>query len=103
MGDAISRIAGVSWVDLGNEQHKMGIRQPNSTNAVYRYLEDGIPIRPGCSYHHQYAMVNNACNPIIIKKLFLFIMIVAGMHGYRQARIQSCDKLSHSLFGNQNL
>ena len=54
MGEAINRIAGVSWVDLGNEQHKMGIRQPNSTNAVYQYLEDGIPpagrVQPQCLY-----------------------------------------------------
>ncbi len=52
MGDAINRIAGVSWVDLGNEQHTMGIRQPNSTNAVYQYLEDGIPIRPLGVFNH---------------------------------------------------
>lgn len=52
MGDAINRIAGVSWVDLGNEQHMMGIRQPNSTNAVYQYLEDGIPIRPLGVFNH---------------------------------------------------
>lgn len=52
MGDAINRIAGVNWVDLGNEQHMMGIRQPNSTNAVYQYLEDGIPIRPLGVFNH---------------------------------------------------
>lgn len=52
MGDAINRIAGVSWNDLGNEQHSMGIRQPNSTNAVYQYLEDGIPIRPLGVFNH---------------------------------------------------
>lgn len=52
MGDAINRLAGVSWVDLGNEQHMMGIRQPNSTNAVYQYLEDGIPIRPLGVFNH---------------------------------------------------
>lgn len=52
MGDVINRIAGVSWVDLGNEQHMMGIRQPNSTNAVYQYLEDGIPIRPLGVFNH---------------------------------------------------
>ena len=52
MGDAINRIAGVTWVDLGNEQHMMGIRQPNSTNAVYQYLEDGIPIRPLGVFNH---------------------------------------------------
>jgi outer membrane receptor protein involved in Fe transport len=52
MGDVINRLAGVSWVDLGNEQHMMGIRQPNSTNAVYQYLEDGIPIRPLGVFNH---------------------------------------------------
>jgi outer membrane receptor protein involved in Fe transport len=52
MGDAINRIAGVTWVDLGNEQHKMSIRQPSSTNAVYQYLEDGIPIRPLGVFNH---------------------------------------------------
>ncbi|HEY0666044.1 MAG TPA: TonB-dependent receptor [Gallionella sp.] len=52
MGDVINRIAGVSWTDLGNEQHSMGIRQPNTTNAVYQYLEDGIPIRPLGVFNH---------------------------------------------------
>lgn len=52
MGDAINRIAGVNWVDLGNEQHAMGIRQPNNTNAMYQYLEDGIPIRPLGVFNH---------------------------------------------------
>ncbi len=46
IGEVINRIPGVYWNDLGNEQHSMGIRQPISTNAVYQYLEDGIPIRP---------------------------------------------------------
>ena len=52
MGDILNRIAGVSWNDLGNEQHSMGIRQPNSTNSVYQYLEDGIPIRPLGVFNH---------------------------------------------------
>lgn len=52
MGEVINRIGGVSWNDLGNEQHSMGIRQPNSTNAVYQYLEDGIPIRPLGVFNH---------------------------------------------------
>ncbi len=52
MGEVINRIAGVSWNDLGNEQHSMGIRQPNNTNAVYQYLEDGIPIRPLGVFNH---------------------------------------------------
>jgi len=52
MGDVLNRVAGVYWNDLGNEQHSMGIRQPISTNAVYQYLEDGIPIRPLGVFNH---------------------------------------------------
>ena len=43
----INALPGVHMVDLGNEQHSMSIRQPITTNAVYQYLEDGVPIRPG--------------------------------------------------------
>ena len=52
IGEIINRIPGVLWNDLGNEQHSMGIRQPISTNAVYQYLEDGIPIRPLGVFNH---------------------------------------------------
>ena len=52
MGEVINRIPGVVWNDLGNEQHSMGIRQPISTNSVYQYLEDGIPIRPLGVFNH---------------------------------------------------
>jgi iron complex outermembrane receptor protein len=52
MGDVVNRIAGVYWNDLGNEQHGMSIRQPIGTNAVYQYLEDGIPIRPLGVFNH---------------------------------------------------
>lgn len=52
MGEVINRIPGVYWNDLGNEQHSMGIRQPIGTNAVYQYLEDGIPIRPLGVFNH---------------------------------------------------
>lgn len=52
IGEAINRIAGVYWNDLGNEQHSMSIRQPVGTNAVYQYLEDGIPIRPLGVFNH---------------------------------------------------
>ncbi len=52
VGDIINRIPGVFWIDLGNEQHSMSIRQPISTNAVYQYLEDGIPIRPLGVFNH---------------------------------------------------
>ncbi len=60
MGEIINRIPGVFWNDLGNEQHSMGIRQPISTNSVYQYLEDGIPIRPLGVFNH------NALNAINI-------------------------------------
>jgi outer membrane receptor protein involved in Fe transport len=52
MGDVINRIPGVHWNDLGNEQHSMAIRQPISTNSMYQYLEDGIPIRPLGVFNH---------------------------------------------------
>lgn len=52
VGEIINRIPGVFWNDLGNEQHSMSIRQPISTNAVYQYLEDGIPIRPLGVFNH---------------------------------------------------
>jgi iron complex outermembrane receptor protein len=52
MGDVLNRVAGVYWNDLGNEQHSMSIRQPIGTNAVYQYLEDGIPIRPLGVFNH---------------------------------------------------
>jgi iron complex outermembrane recepter protein len=52
VGEIINRIAGVHWNDLGNEQHSMAIRQPISTNAMYQYLEDGIPIRPLGVFNH---------------------------------------------------
>ena len=59
IGDIINRIPGVFWNDLGNEQHSMSIRQPISTNAVYQYLEDGIPIRPLGVFNHNALNENN--------------------------------------------
>ena len=58
ISDVIDRIPGVHMVDLGNEQHSMSIRQPITTNAVYQYLEDNIPIRPLGVFNH------NALNEI---------------------------------------
>ena len=52
VGEIINRLPGVFWNDLGNEQHSMSIRQPISTNSVYQYLEDGIPIRPLGVFNH---------------------------------------------------
>ena len=49
---AVNQIPGVHMVDLGNEQHSMSIRQPITTNAVYQYLEDGVPIRPVGIFNH---------------------------------------------------
>ncbi len=59
VGEIINRIPGVFWNDLGNEQHSMSIRQPISTNAVYQYLEDGIPIRPLGAFNHNSLNENN--------------------------------------------
>lgn len=52
MGTALNTMPGVFWVDLGNEQHAMSIRQPLSYSAVYLYMEDGIPIRPLGLFNH---------------------------------------------------
>lgn len=57
----LNKVAGVYMVNLGNEQHMMAIRQPISTNAVYLYLEDGLPIRPiGIFNHNALYEVNQA-------------------------------------------
>ncbi len=55
---AVNLLPGVYMADLGNEQHSMSIRQPITTNAVYQYLEDGVPIRPVGIFNH------NALNEI---------------------------------------
>ncbi len=70
VGEIINRIPGVIWNDLGNEQHSMGIRQPISTNAVYQYLEDGIPIRPlGVFNHNALNEMNmNSANDVEVVK-----------------------------------
>lgn len=49
---AVNQVPGVHMVDYGNEQHGMSIRQPMTTNAVYQYLEDGVPIRPVGIFNH---------------------------------------------------
>lgn len=58
ISDVIDRVPGVHMTDLGNEQHSMSIRQPMTTNAVYQYLEDNVPIRPIGVFNH------NALNEI---------------------------------------
>ncbi|MBZ0155336.1 MAG: TonB-dependent receptor [Alphaproteobacteria bacterium] len=41
------------WVDVtAGEGHKTAIRQPLTTNPVYLYLEDGIPIRSTGFFNH---------------------------------------------------
>lgn len=48
----LNKVAGVYMVDLGNEQHTMAIRQPITYNALYLYIEDGLPIRPTGIFNH---------------------------------------------------
>lgn len=52
VGQVLNQAAGVYVTDLGNEQHNMSIRQPLSYNALYLYMEDGIPIRPTGLFNH---------------------------------------------------
>lgn len=51
-GEVLNTIPGVHMTDLGNEQHSMAIRQPLTTNPLYLYMEDGIPIRPLGLFNH---------------------------------------------------
>lgn len=55
----INKVSGVYMVNLGNEQHSMGIRQPMSTRAVFMYLEDGVPIRTSGVFNHNALMELN--------------------------------------------
>jgi iron complex outermembrane receptor protein len=48
----LNKVAGVYMIDLGNEQHTMAIRQPITYNALYLYMEDGLPIRPTGIFNH---------------------------------------------------
>jgi iron complex outermembrane receptor protein len=48
----LNKVPGVLMVDLGNEQHTMAIRQPITYNALYLYMEDGLPIRPTGIFNH---------------------------------------------------
>ncbi|WP_295768656.1 TonB-dependent receptor [uncultured Mucilaginibacter sp.] len=48
----LNKVAGVYMVNLGNEQHTMAIRQPITYNALYLYMEDGLPIRPTGIFNH---------------------------------------------------
>lgn len=48
----LNKVSGVNMVNLGNEQHEMSIRQPMSTNNLFLYLEDGIPLRTSAVFNH---------------------------------------------------
>lgn len=48
----LNQVSGVNMINLGNEQHEMSIRQPMSTNNLFLYLEDGIPIRTSAVFNH---------------------------------------------------
>lgn len=48
----LNKVSGVYMVNLGNEQHTMAIRQPITYNALYLYMEDGVPIRPTGIFNH---------------------------------------------------
>jgi len=50
--EVLNKVSGVYMVDLGNEQHSMGMRQPLSYDSMFLYLEDGIPIRPTGIFNH---------------------------------------------------
>lgn len=52
IGEVLNQAAGVYMSDLRNEQHMMSIRHPLNTNAVYLYMEDGLPIRPAALFNH---------------------------------------------------
>ena len=46
-------------INLGNEQHAMGIRQPMGTRSLFLYLEDGIPVRTSGVFNHNALMEIN--------------------------------------------
>jgi outer membrane receptor protein involved in Fe transport len=52
LDNLLNKVSGVNMVNLGNEQHEMSIRQPMSTNNLFLYLEDGIPIRTSAVFNH---------------------------------------------------
>lgn len=66
----LNKASGVQMVNLGNEQHTMAIRQPVSYNALYLYLEDGLPIRPTGLFNHNalYEINMNALKDIEVIK-----------------------------------
>lgn len=55
----VNKVSGVYMVNLGNEQHSMGIRQPIGTRSLFLYLEDGIPVRTTGVFNHNTLMEMN--------------------------------------------
>lgn len=55
----VNKVSGAYMVNLGNEQHAMGIRQPMGTRSLFLYLEDGIPIRTSGVFNHNALMEMN--------------------------------------------
>jgi outer membrane receptor protein involved in Fe transport len=51
-GEVMGQVPGV-WVSVtGGEGHTTAIRQPKTTNAVYLFLEDGVPTRSTGFFNH---------------------------------------------------
>lgn len=48
----LNKVSGVNMINLGNEQHEMSIRQPMTTNNLFLYLEDGVPVRTSAVFNH---------------------------------------------------
>lgn len=50
--ELLNKVSGVVMLNLNNEQHGMGIRQPMGTSNYFLYMEDGIPMRPMGVFNH---------------------------------------------------
>lgn len=50
--EIVSRVPGAVMMPTNGEGHTTGIRQPIGTDAVYSYLEDGIPTRATGFFNH---------------------------------------------------
>jgi outer membrane receptor protein involved in Fe transport len=50
--EIVGHVPGVLVVDLGGEGHTVAMRQAINYNAVYAYLEDGVPIRSTGFFNH---------------------------------------------------
>lgn len=52
ISELMNKVSGVTMLNLNNEQHGMGIRQPMGTSNYFLYMEDGIPLRPMGVFNH---------------------------------------------------